>query len=47
MHNIDRLTDHQEQQAHEANTADSQTIPLRSVGWTHSDRSSGRHFKTD
>ena len=37
MQNKDRMTDHQEQQAHEANTDHSKTISYGSVGQTHYD----------
>ena len=49
MHHIsnkDRMTDHQEQLAYEANTDNSQTIPLGSVRQTHSNRHIGRYSRT-
>ena len=39
-HNKDMMIDHQEQQTHEANTDNSQAIPLGSPGQTHSGKSS-------
>ena len=38
MHIKDRMADHQEQQTCEANTDNSQAIPVGSVGQKHSDR---------
>ena len=46
MSNKDRMTDHQEPQAHETNKDNSQTIPLGSVGQTHSNRPIRTYSKT-
>ena len=45
--NKDRSTDHQEQQAHEADADNSQTISPGSVVQRHNDRYSRGHSKTD
>ena len=41
------MTDHQEQEACEANTNNRQAIPPGSVGQKHSDMLFLRHFKTN